>query len=73
MCVAVLSSSSLSPSVLPETLLIPESTGLLLDDSVNDVTDTEGGTCIQAGAGAADESCCEFKWKILTSWLLMSR
>lgn len=55
------SSSSPSPSVLLETLLIPESTGLLLDDSVDDVIVTGGGVCIQAGAGteAAAESSCE--------------
>lgn len=64
MCLVVLSwSSSPSPSVLLETLLIPESTGMLLDDSIDDVTLTEGGACIQAGAGAetAAESNCEFK------------
>lgn len=61
MCLEVLSSSS--PSFLLEKLLIPESTGLLLDDSVNDVTVTEGEACIQVGPGAdaAAESSCEFK------------
>ncbi len=50
MCLVVLSSSSSpSPSVLLETLLIPESTGLLLDD----VTVTESGD----GAETAAESC----------------
>lgn len=63
------SSSSPSPSVLLETLLIPESTGLLLNDSVDDVTG--GGVCIQAGAdaeAAAASGCeqkeCSSEWKL---------
>lgn len=40
-----------SPSVLLEVLLIPESTGLLVDDITDDVRD---GVCFQDGS----ESCC---------------
>lgn len=63
MCLAVLSSSSPSPSALLKTLLIPESTGLPLDDSADDVNVTAGRACIPAGAGGetAAASCCEFK------------
>lgn len=55
----------MSPSVLLERLLIPESTRMLLDDSTDDVI--VGGACIQrlAGTGTAAESCCEFKIKKL--------
>lgn len=65
MCLEVLSSSS--PSFLLEKLLIPESTGLLLDDSFDDVTVTEGGACIQAGPGADDR--CPQKQVVFLSTL----
>lgn len=48
--------SSASPSVLLDTLLIPESTGLLPDDI------TGGGACDRAGPACG--SGCEFKERL---------
>lgn len=61
MCLDVLSSSS--ASILLDTMLIPESTGLLIEDSVGDVTVTKGGACVPAspGDGWAAEAGCGFE------------
>lgn len=60
MCLDILSSSS--ASILLDIMLIPESTGLLIEDSVGDVIVTEGGACVSAaGDGWTVDSGCWFE------------
>ena len=63
MCLVILLSSSPSASILLKMLLTPESIKLLLNDSMEDVTDAMGRAFTPGGVAGETPavSCCVFK------------